>query len=93
MLLIGKLRNRCSEVRPKHPFNQDEYRYENSDQTSRNQPTRPFGIFGCCHDHLGFAAELPEEKKLAGGMRRNIARYVMMPDGTKVAVDIWLPVD
>jgi hypothetical protein len=36
----------------------------------------------------GFAAELPGEKKLPSGMQRNIARYVTMPDGTKIAVDI-----
>jgi uncharacterized protein len=41
----------------------------------------------------GFTAELPGEKKFRGGMQRNIARYVTMPDGTKIALDIWLPAD
>jgi uncharacterized protein len=54
------------------------------------------GLLGLCAAVIiisGFAAEIPGEKKLAGGMQRNIARYVTMPDGTKIAVDIWLPAD
>jgi uncharacterized protein len=41
----------------------------------------------------GFATQAAGEEKLADGTKRNIARYVTMPDGTKIAVDIWLPAD
>jgi uncharacterized protein len=39
----------------------------------------------------GLATQITGEEKLADGARRNTAVYVAMPDGTKIAVDIWLP--
>ncbi len=34
---------------------------------------------------------LPGEKMIAGNVKRNTAVYVTMTDGTKIAVDVWLP--
>jgi uncharacterized protein len=39
----------------------------------------------------GFTTKLAGEETRADGIKRNIARYVAMPDGTKIAVDIWFP--
>jgi uncharacterized protein len=39
----------------------------------------------------GFTTQIAGEEKLADGTTRNRAVYVTMPDGTKIAVDIWLP--
>lgn len=38
-------------------------------------------------------AELPGEERLATGTSRNVALYVPMPDGVRLAVDIWYPPD
>jgi uncharacterized protein len=35
--------------------------------------------------------KLPSEEFLAGNVKRNSAVYVTMTDGTKIAVDVWLP--
>jgi uncharacterized protein len=35
--------------------------------------------------------ELPGEEMLVGNIKRNSAVYVKMSDGTKIAVDVWLP--
>ncbi len=35
--------------------------------------------------------KLPSEQFLAGNIKRNSAVYVTMTDGTKIAVDVWLP--
>jgi uncharacterized protein len=39
----------------------------------------------------GFATKLAGEEKLADGTNRNFANYITMPDGTKIAADVWLP--
>jgi uncharacterized protein len=39
----------------------------------------------------GFTTQLAGEKTLADGTKRNRAVYVAMPDGVRIAVDIWLP--
>jgi uncharacterized protein len=35
--------------------------------------------------------KVPGEEMLAGNLKRNSAVYVKMTDGTKIAVDVWLP--
>ena len=35
--------------------------------------------------------KLPGEEIVAGNLKRNSATYVTMKDGTKIAVDVWLP--
>lgn len=35
--------------------------------------------------------KVPGEEMLAGNVKRNNAVYVKMPDGTQIAVDVWLP--
>jgi uncharacterized protein len=35
--------------------------------------------------------KVPGEEMLAGNVKRNSAVYVKMPDGTQIAVDVWLP--
>ncbi len=41
----------------------------------------------------GVTTQLAGEEKLADGTVRNSAVYVKMPDGIKIAADIWLPVN
>ena len=39
----------------------------------------------------GFTTKLVGEEALAAGGKRNTALYIKMPDGTRIAADIWLP--
>lgn len=39
----------------------------------------------------GFTTQVAGEEKLANGIKRNTAVYIKMPDGTRIAADIWLP--
>jgi uncharacterized protein len=39
----------------------------------------------------GVITQVAGEEKLPGGQSRNTAVYVKMPDGIRIAVDIWLP--
>ncbi len=41
----------------------------------------------------GCATTLPGEKQIPAGFRRNEARYLVMRDGVRIAIDVWHPAD
>jgi uncharacterized protein len=42
---------------------------------------------------FGWLRPLPGDRRTPDGLRRNTARYVPMRDGTRLAVEVWLPGD
>ena len=49
------------------------------------------GLVGAIIAVSGFTTQIAGEETLTNGSARNTAVYVTMPDGTKIAVDVWLP--